>query len=162
MFRWQLSKASLHHKHIIVMSFFLYLIPCLLNYYCRPPSQRSMIMVLTQENSIKIVPLKQCIPLQAIETTLCIKQTSRVCGTWGSAPRGLGDSSWLRPMCSPDGTTHCLSQIVYTPEILHKFKWSPPTPPRNPLPLNYTKWWSWRLCICNSCQVFKRMPMLCA
>lgn len=88
-------------------------------------------MVLTQQNSIKQVRHKQRIPLQATENHKAgSTNKSGLLNMWFSfmlfKTVGLADSNRLCPMCSPDGTTHCLSQIVYSSEILHKFGWFPP------------------------------------
>ena len=53
--------------------------------------------------------------------------------TCGPAPCCWRQLGWRiqtasAPMCSPDGTAHCLSQIVYGSEILHTFRWVLPPP----------------------------------
>lgn len=75
-----------------------------------------MVIVLTQQNSIKLVPLKQCIPLQAIETTLCIKQTSQASWTWRSAPCWLGLGIPAdRVLCVLQMAPHTVSHRLYIP-----------------------------------------------
>lgn len=105
---------------------------------CRPPPQTSIIMILTQRTIVGQVAYKQSIPLQAIKNRKWAVLLDVILRVLQMVLHTISHRlhTAQRPLVSSDVVLPTLS--------------------------SWTKWWSRRLCIGNSCPVLKRMPMMCA